>query len=157
MFRAIQREPQPGTREIPLTVRRGEEVVARLTLGASDPKEPDRLAAEFEPPTRGKYEATAQFPDGTRQTVRFIAFDENLEETEVSTDSTYLRKLCEASGGRLVTAAEMPKLLAELRDDKTRATPMTRLVSAWDRTWVLWLIAGLFAADWYLRRRWGLC
>lgn len=156
-FRAIQREPQPGVREIPLIVRRDEEVVARLTLAPPDPKEPDRLAAEFEPPARGKYEATAQFPDGTRQTVRFIAFDDNLEETEVSTDNGYLRKLSEASGGRLLTAAEMPKLLAELRDDKTRTTPMTRLVSAWDRSWVLWLIAGLFAADWYLRRRWGLC
>jgi len=156
-FRAIGREPLAGTREIPLIVRRGEEIAARLTLAAPDAREPDRLAAEFEPPARGKYEATAQFPDGTRHSVRFIAFDENLEEAEVATDSGYLRKLCEASGGKLVTSGELPKLLTELRDDKTRTTPATRLVSAWDRALVLWLITGLFAADWYLRRRWGLC
>jgi hypothetical protein len=156
-FRAIGRDPVPGVREIPLIVKRGEEIAARLTLTAPDPREPERLTAEFEPPVRGKYEATAQFPDGKRQTVRFIAFDENLEETDVATDSTYLRKLCEASGGRLVTPSELPRLLAELRDDKTRTEATTRLVSAWDRTWVFWLLASLFAADWYLRRRWGLC
>ena len=39
---------------------------------------------------------------------------------------------------------------------QANAAPTTKLTSAWDRSWVFWMIGGLFGADWYLRRRWGL-
>jgi hypothetical protein len=87
--------------------------------------------------------------------VRFIVFEENTEETEVATDSTFLRKLCESSGGRLLEPAELPKFLAQLNDAAVDAQATTLLVPVWDQAWILWLIAGLFAADWYVRRKLG--
>jgi len=104
----------------------------------------------------GKYEATAKFPDGSEQTARFIVFDENLEPTEVATDVTYLKKLCESSGGRLLQPEELGNFVRQLSDERAEASPQTRLVSAWDRVWFFWVIGLCFAADWFLRRRWGL-
>jgi hypothetical protein len=156
-FRAVKRDSAAKASDIPLTISQGGKEAARTTLTAGDPSSPDKLTAEFLPAKAGKFEATAQFPDGSKQTARFIVFDENLEQTEVATDTGYLRKLCESSGGRLLKPDELGKLLAELKAAPTDATPQTKLTSAWDRVWLFWLIGLLFGADWYLRRRWGLC
>lgn len=87
----------------------------------------------------------------TRDKARTIRKDPKLGEMKMPANTQDWERYDEVILGR------SRERLLELRDDKTRATPMTRLVSAWDRTWVLWLIAELFAADWHLRRRWGLC
>jgi len=83
-------------------------------------------------------------------------FDENLEQIDVATDVTYLRKLCESSGGRLLQPDELGKFIRELSNDRGESSPQTRLVSVWDRVWVFWLIGLAFGFDWFLRRRWGL-
>ena len=119
--------------------------------------DPGRLTAEFLPEHAGRYRAVAKLPDGTTQESRFIVFTENLEETEVATDALYLRRLCESSGGRLITAGELPKLLQELGSEKIDTTPKTRLRPAWNLAWVFYLAGLLFGLDWFLRRRWGLC
>ena len=155
-FRAIQRDAAKTVKEIPITITHGGADVGHVVLSPADPATPDKLTGEFLAGKTGKYTVTAQFPDGTKQVVRFIVFDENLEQTEVATDVGYLKKLCEASGGRLLEAADLPRLLSELRDEKIDSMPTIKLTSAWDRAWVCWLIAFLFAADWFLRRRWGL-
>jgi hypothetical protein len=154
-FRAIVRDESTTLKDVPLVIQRGKEEVARMSLTESE-QSPDRLTVDFQPPAKGKYEATALFPGGIKQTVRFIVFDENAEETEVATDTTFLRKLCEASGGRLLEPAELPKFLAQLNDTTVDAQSTTAMVPLWDNAVVLWLIAGLFAADWYLRRKLGL-
>ena len=82
-----------------------------------------RLSAEFLPERPGRYRAAVNLPDGTTQESRFIVFTENLEETEVATDTLYLRRLCESSGGRLIAAAELPRLLKELRSQKADTDP----------------------------------
>ena len=156
-FRAVKRDPVGKVGDIPLILSQNGQETARTTLTAADPNTPDKLTAEYLPAKAGKFEATAHFPDGSKQSSRFIVFDENLEQTEVATDAGYLRKLCESSGGRLLKPDELGKLLAELKDEPTDAAPQTKLTSAWDRIWIFWLIGLLFGADWYLRRRWGLC
>lgn len=156
-FRAVKRDTAAKVSDIPLILSQAGTETARTTLTAADPNSPDKLTAEFLPAKAGKFESTAQFPDGSKQTARFIVFDENLEQTEVATDSGFLRKLCESSGGRLLKPDELGKLLAELKDEPADAVPQTKLTSAWDRVWIFWLIGLLFGADWYLRRRWGLC
>lgn len=155
VFRAIVRDSGVALKDVPLIIRRGTEEVARLSLTVGE-QGTDRLTAEFQPPAKGKFEATATFPGGVKQSVRFIVFDENAEETEVATDSTFLRKLCEASGGRLLDPQELPKFLAQLNDNAIEAQASTALVPVWDSAWVLWLIAAFFAADWYIRRKRGL-
>jgi hypothetical protein len=156
-FRAVKRDAKVKVASIPLVIAQNGAEVGRTTLAAADAGAPDKLTAEFVPAKAGKYEATAKFPDGTSQTARFIVYDENLEQTEVATDTGYLKKLCESSGGHLLKPEEVGSFLAELRDERSVETPQTKLTSAWDRVWIFWLIGLLFAADWYLRRRWGLC
>jgi hypothetical protein len=156
-FRAVIRDAARKISEVPLVIARENEEAGRTTLSAADSAAPDKLTAEFLPARPGKFTATAKFPDGTSQTARFIVFDDNLEQTEVATDTTYLRKLCASSGGRLLAPEEFSKLLAELKNEKVDAAPTRKLTSAWDRVWVFWLIGSLFGTDWYLRRRWGLC
>ena len=155
-FRGMMREPAAATRDIPLVIRHDGAEIARTTL-VTDPNAADKLTAEFVPGKTGKYEAVAKFPDGSEQTARFIVFDENFEQTEVAADAGYLKKLCESSGGRLLQPDELGAFVRELSDDRGEATPQTRLVSVWDRAWVFWTIGLCFAADWFLRRRWGLC
>ena len=75
----------------------------------------------------------------------------------MAADTLYLRRLCEASGGRLIEAGELPKLLKELNNEKSDQTPKILVQPAWDEAWVFYLAGLLFGLDWFLRRRWGLC
>ncbi len=154
VFRALIRDATTTLKNVPVVIKRGTEEVAKLTLASTEPG--GRLSGDFQPPAKGKYEAIATFPGGAKQSVRFIAFDENAEETEVATDATFLRKLSEASGGRLLDLDELPKFLARLNDNADASQATTTLVPIWDNALVLWLIASFFAADWYLRRKLGL-
>ena len=86
-----------------------------------------------------------------------MVFDDNVEQTEVATDTSYLRRLCESSGGRLLSPEELPRFIAELKSEYTDAPAATRLHTLWDRVWCFWMIGLVFGADWFLRRRWGLC
>ena len=154
-LRGLARDAGASLKDIALTIRQGGQEVARTTL-LPDPNDPEKLSGEFLPAKTGKYEASAKFPDGSEQTARFIVFDENLEQTEVATDVSYLRKLCEASGGRLLQPEELGRFVRELGGQHEDSTPQTRLVSIWDRLWSFYAIVLLFGADWFLRRRWGL-
>src|SRR5262249_13687290 len=111
-FRALKRDANAKVARIPLVIMQQSKEVGRTTLAATDPNAPDKLTAEFVPGKAGKFEATAKFPDGTSQTARFIVYDENVEQTEVATDTGYLNKLCESSGGRLLKPDELGKFLA---------------------------------------------
>lgn len=156
-FRAVVRDNASKNiaADIPLIISHNKVEEGRTALHP-DANAADKLTAEFLAPQPGKYTATAKFPDGTTQTARFVVFDENLEQTEVATDTGYLRKLCESSGGRLLLSSELNKLLGELKNDKVESAPIRKLTSVWDRVWVFWTIGLLFGIDWYLRRRWGL-
>jgi len=155
--RAVLRDANQSVREIPLTIEQNGEVVTRTALTVSDSRAVDKLTAEYLPAKTGKYQATAQFPDGTKQTARFMVFDENVEQMEVATDTNYLRRLCESSGGRVLKPDELGTLIAELKNSNDTAPPATRLCSLWDKAWCFWLIGLVFGTDWFLRRRWGLC
>ena len=155
-FRLAMRQPVPALTSVPVTLDYGDAEAGRTTLVA-DPASGSRLTAEFLPEHTGRYRAVVKLPDGTTQESRFIVYTENLEETEVATDSLYLRRLCEASGGRLIDADELPKLIKELSNEKADQTPKILLEPAWDETWVFYLAGLFFGLDWFWRRRWGLC
>ena len=153
-FRATSRDGAAAAREIPLVISQNGVEVGRTTLTTTD-QAPDKLAAEYLPAKTGKYDATAQIP-GVTASARFFVFEDNPERTEVALDLTYLKRLSEASGGRIVAPEELGKVLADLKTNEASASPATRLHSLWDRASVFWMLGLLFAADWYLRRRWGL-
>ncbi|MEO7317406.1 MAG: hypothetical protein ABIZ56_00295, partial [Chthoniobacteraceae bacterium] len=111
-FRAIHRDAAAGVRDIPLVISQNGAEVGRTTLATAEQAQ-EKLAAEFLPAKPGKYEATAQLP-GAKTSVRFFVFEDNPERTEVALDLTYLKRLSEASGGRIVHPDELSKVLAEL-------------------------------------------
>ena len=156
-FRAVLRDAAQAARSVPLVVEKEGAEIVRATFAAADPATPDKVTAEFLPPKAGKYTATATFPDGSKQLARFMVFDDNVEQTEVATDTSYLRRLCESSGGRLLSPEELPRFIAELKSQNADAPAATRLHTLWDRVWCFWMIGLVFGADWFLRRRWGLC
>ncbi len=155
-FHLTMRQPNLRVTSVPISIYLGDAEAGRVNM-VPLAVDPGRLTAEFLPEHIGRYRAVAKFPDGTTQESRFIVFTENLEETEVATDALYLRRLCESSGGRIITAEELAKLLQELNSEKIDTTPKTRLIPAWNRAWVFYLAGLLFGLDWFLRRRWGLC
>lgn len=154
-FRLMIRTPDPSVRSVPLRIYLGDREAGRAMFTPT-PGDPTRLVADFLPERTGRYRAVADFPDRTTQESRFIVFTENLEETEVATDVTYLKRLCESSGGRLLLPEELGKLNTELRAEKLDLTPKTKLTTLWDQATVFYMIGLLLGIDWYLRRRWGL-
>jgi len=155
-LRLVQREPDPKIKSVPVTIYYGDADVGRTMLApAADGI--GRLTAEFLPERTGRYRAVVDLPDGTKQESRFIVFSEDLEQTEVTTDTLYLQRLCEASGGRLLQSDELPKLLKQLNIEKADQAGKVVLRPAWNDAWVFYLAGLLFGADWFLRRRWGLC
>lgn len=117
-------------------------------------------AAHFDashvPAKPGRYEAKVTLPDGRPRTARFMVYQENREQTEVSTDRAYLKKLCDASGGQVIEPDQFVKFIdtlkAGLQSDERRFKQMP----LWDDPRILLLIVTLLGLEWYLRRRWGL-
>jgi hypothetical protein len=156
-FKLVMRNLDTKIRNVPVTIFKDDKEIARTSLTPGDAQGGYRLSADFLPEKTGRYRALADLPDGTHEESKFIVFNENLEETEVAADLSYLRRLCESSGGRVINPEELKKLKAELDAQKASAPPQIKRTTAWDRTWIFYLIGLVFGIDWYFRRKWGLC
>ena len=64
-----------------------------------------------------------------KASVRFFVFEDNSERTQVARDLTYLKRLSEASGGRIVPLDELSKVLAELKTNEATTSPGPMLIS----------------------------
>jgi hypothetical protein len=155
-FRLTLRQPDPKLKSVPVTIDYGDAEAGRTML-VPDPASGTRLTAEFMPERAGHYQAVVNLPDGTTQSSRFMVSTENLEETEVATDTGYLRHLCEASGGRLIEADELSKLIQELSNERADQASRIVLLPVWNEAWLFYLAGLFFGLDWFWRRRWGLC
>jgi hypothetical protein len=156
IFRAALRQPEPNLQSVPIALFHGDKECGRINLAHSG-SDHGRFTGEFLPQAKGRYRAVARFPDGSTQESRFVVFDENLEETEVATDTVALRRLCDSSGGRLIEPEELSKLVKELQAESHETTPKTRIEPVWNTGSIFYLAALFFGMDWFLRRRWGLC
>ncbi|YCM42591.1 hypothetical protein V2O64_14865 [Verrucomicrobiaceae bacterium 227] len=137
-----------------VTVTHQEEQAAVLALAPND--NGSAYTATFTPRADGRHLAAVTFPNGRKATARFMAFIEEIERTETTTDPAYLKQLAIASGGRLVKAEEIKDLFANILREANPMNERTRLNPLWDKTWVLFAITFLLALEWFLRRRWGL-
>ncbi|MFA6289109.1 MAG: vWA domain-containing protein [Opitutaceae bacterium] len=156
-FRIVARDSLGPVRAVGLTLFRDDGEIARLTCAVPAGATNQRLEADFVPDKTGLYRAEVTLPDATRQTVRFSVYDDNVEETDVAADFAYLRRLSEASGGRVLKPEEFAAALHAAVAAPVDDAPRVRKITVWDRAWVFWLIGMLLGIDWYLRRRWGLC
>lgn len=89
----------------------------------------------------------------SRQWVLAGAADLELADPRLNED--VLRRVSRASGGRYLEAADLsrlPSLLASTLDEP--APP--RLQELWHNIWIFTAVVMLLAAEWFLRRHWGL-
>jgi hypothetical protein len=156
-FRLGFRQPDMAPDGVALRLFREDQPVGETMLAPeSSIGRSGRLAAEFVPDGPGRYRAAARLPNGEELEARFIVFLENLEETEVAVDLNYLRLLAEASGGRQLRQSEVNGLAETAELQPAQQEPLVKRSSLWDRPLLFYLICLMLAADWYLRRRWGL-
>jgi hypothetical protein len=155
MFLRLQLKNDSKSAEPPvIDISTSEDAAVPITMTATE--NPLQFEARYVPPKIGRFRAQVTLPDASVQSARFMVFEENREATEVAADRTYLRKLAESSGGRMLEAAEVKTFITSLKDALQPGEARFKLVSLWDRAWVLYLILFFLALDWYLRRRWGL-
>ena len=123
------------------------------------PGEPGRYAVSVAPGGAGVHEVTAVVEhDGgilepAGATVLVGGSDPELSEPR--RHDRLLRRLAEASGGRSFDPGDTGGLADAVRA-RLGPPPAPVLRDAWDRVWGFFLIVGLLAAEWGLRRRWGL-
>jgi hypothetical protein len=78
----------------------------------------------------------------------------DLEMTDPRLNEDVLRRVSRASGGRYLPAADLGRLPSLLASSSEPAPP--RLHELWHNAWVFAVVVGLLAAEWFLRRRWGM-
>ncbi len=79
------------------------------------------------------------------------------EADDLRPDGESLATLARGSGGEIFTPADVDKLAASLwKTDTTAARAKPRWEPLWPRWWIAALIASVFGAEWWLRRREGL-
>jgi hypothetical protein len=96
---------------------------------------------------------------GTAQ-ARFLVPDQDLELDQPAADPGLLAQLAamtSAAGGQALAPEELPSLLKRLAAEPPQVNEeILAKVTYWD-TWPFFLLfVLLLAAEWYLRRRWGL-
>lgn len=154
-LRLFAKDESKLPQSLPVAVSLDGEPFTRIQLNPRESKR-SMLMGEFAATAVGKYELSYTLPDGSHHQSRFMVHDENLEETEVTSDEAYLKRLAEASGGRLIVADELKKLFEQFQSQEIDTLPKSKTERAWDQAWIFYTIAACFALDWLLRRRWGL-
>ena len=146
------KNPLPGPPTVQLTYNGAEAAVLNLNTDPSG----DSASLEFTPRAAGRYQATTTLPNGKELKARFLVFREQLERTETATDLAYLQQLATASGGRLIQAGEISQLVENLLLETAPMEARTRLLPLWNTALICLALIFLLAAEWFLRRRWGL-
>jgi hypothetical protein len=127
----------------------------RLTAHPDDPLRWDGIIAMSSP---GAYHLKVHLPESNNgpEAILSVLPDAN-EQASVSADPLYLAKLCRDSGGKIISAAELPKLIKTLETNNAISSEVdAKWISAWDNPAYLILLLIPFALEWFLRRRNGL-
>jgi hypothetical protein len=85
----------------------------------------------------------------------FLVGGADLEMTDPRVNLLVLQRVALASGGRVIAPGDAPDLVDDLLANVPAATLMVRR-DLWHTGWSFIAILALLAAEWVLRRRWGL-
>jgi uncharacterized membrane protein len=118
-----------------------------------------RFVARYRADQPGVYRVTAEARRGGQpagsSTTAFLVGGADLEMTDPRVNLQLLQRLALASGGRMVPAGGVTELLGDLRAAVPAAALSVRR-DLWHNGWSFAAIVCLLAAEWILRRRWGL-
>jgi hypothetical protein len=78
----------------------------------------------------------------------------DLEMADPRLNEDVLRRVSRASGGRYLAAADISRLPSLLTSSSDPGPP--RLQELWHNIWMFTGVVILLAAEWFLRRRWGM-
>jgi uncharacterized membrane protein len=120
---------------------------------------PGRHAATFVPDEPGLYRVSVEARRGdvvvgsTEQPV--LAGGADPEFVDPRLNETVLRQLAERTGGRYLTGADATEIGDALRAGRAERHP-PQVRDLWHNAWSFGMIVALLAAEWALRRKWGL-
>lgn len=117
------------------------------------------FSARFTPGQPGVYNVTSRARRGTADagtaSTSFLVGGADVEMTDPRVNLPVLARLAAASGGRLLEPGQTSELLNALRANAPAAALAARR-DLWHNGWSLAAIISLLAAEWLLRRKWGL-
>jgi len=117
-----------------------------------------RFTALLTPADPGLFRVRAEASQGASQLgvaeQWFLVGAQDRELLDPRVNEPYLRRLARASGGLLMRAEDVGTLPDLLESSIEAQSPV--LEDLWHRPWVFGLVVALLAAEWTLRRRWGL-
>ncbi len=125
----------------------------------SDPSHPGRYRANVHATQAGVYRVAAEARVGTSTlgsaTSAVLVGGVDPEMTDPRLNEDTLTRVARASGGQLLTAGDEVTLVDRLRTGAPAAALAVRR-DLWHTGWSFAIIALLLAAEWLLRRSWGL-
>lgn len=92
---------------------------------------------------------------------RFLVFQQDLELDNAAADKDALETLAAMTGGESLAPEELSALVKRLaRQTESLQVRQESKMTLWSKNWYFWsfflLLVSLLAAEWYLRKRWGL-
>lgn len=88
--------------------------------------------------------------------IRFSVRREQRELLEVEADHDYLDRLCQATGGQLISSFDQVVQQLQASQSSLKSDDQFEEKSIWDHWFVLLSIFTLIGIEWFCRRRWGL-
>ena len=117
-----------------------------------------RYAARFLGADAGVYRIEARsgpgVPDPVSSTHWLLVGGADPEFADPRPNDALLRRLADASGGAYLEPPEVAQLGALLRPAGAPPPPVTR--ELWHNVWIFLALVGVLAAEWTLRRAWGM-
>ena len=80
----------------------------------------------------------------------------SIENRVLSADPETMQRIAETSGGKAVTARELSKLGAIVKQWRASQELANKRKTLWDKWWLLGTLVCVLGAEWFLRRREGL-
>jgi hypothetical protein len=128
---------------------------------------PDRLhvdsrgagyyVASFRPPTTGTYRLSVPVPESSDvlQASIDVALP-NLESQNPTLNAELLTTLTQDTQGKYLAVSDLATLPTLLPDQSQPVVVDEQLRTLWDRRWLMFLMVGLLAFEWIMRRVWRL-
>ena len=146
------------TESVPLTIVDAEgrtlTVPDRLS---GDSRGAGQYVASFRPPAQGTYRISVPVPESAD--VLQASIDvvlPNLESQNPTQNTELLTNLTKDTQGRYLGISDLATLPTLLPDQSQPVVIDEQLRTLWDRSWLMFLMVGLLAFEWIMRRVWRL-